>query len=401
MAEPNEETLNPLEAAVGLPGIDPSKLTITRAETLKPLPPHNTLVFGQSGSTDHMLVIEFDPESGWSAPAIKPYAPLSLDPASSVFHYAPAVFEGMKAHRGPDGRPRLFRPDMNMARMERSADRVALPPFDGKALLELIRKLVAVEDRWIPSIPGYALYIRPTYIGTRPAIGVQASTHGMIFVICSSTGPYFPTGFKPITLIANSDYVRAWPGGTGEFKLALNYSPCFKPQMHAAKNGYQQILWLLGEERKVTEVGQMNFFIVLKRADGADLDLITPALDGTILPGVTRDSILALGRTHTPNPSSCSSLSTTNQIIPKIYTHEKSFTMPEFISYLNDGTLLEAFGCGTASILCPVSKIGYEGKDLVLPVYEEGVGPVSKALWQRMVDIQEGRRESEWSVLCE
>ncbi|KAG8880573.1 hypothetical protein FRB98_005004, partial [Tulasnella sp. 332] len=115
-----------------------------------------------------MLIIEFDPESGWSAPVIKPYAPLSLDPSSSVFHYAPAVFEGMKAHRGPDGRPRLFRPELNMARMERSADRVALPPFDGKAVLELIKRLVVVEDRWIPAMPGYALYIRPTYIGTRP-----------------------------------------------------------------------------------------------------------------------------------------------------------------------------------------------------------------------------------------
>ncbi|KAG8865604.1 hypothetical protein FRB98_005419, partial [Tulasnella sp. 332] len=198
--------------------------------------------------------------------------------------------------------------------------------------------------------------------------------------------------------MASSNYVRAWPGGTGEYKLALNYSPCFKPQMDAAKHGYQQILWLFGEDRKVTEVGQMNFFIVLKREDG-DLDLITPALDGTILPGVTRDSILALSRSHIPDPSSATSLSTPNSLIPKIYTHERSFTMADIISQLASGTLLEAFGCGTASILCPISKIGYEGEDLVLPTYEGGVGPVSRALWQRMVDIQEGTRESEWSVL--
>ncbi|KAG8902644.1 hypothetical protein FRB99_004296 [Tulasnella sp. 403] len=354
----------------------------------------------QSGSTDHMLVISFDPETGWSDPVIKPYAPLSLDPASSVFHYATAVFEGMKAFRGPDGKPRLFRPELNMERMEKSADRIALPPFDSRALLTLIKRLVLVDQRWIPNLRGYSMYIRPTYIGTRPAVGVTASTHGMLFVILSPTGPYFPTGFKPISLMANSEYVRAWPGGTGEYKLALNYAPCFKPQREAAANGYQQVLWLLGEERRVTEVGQMNFFIVVKRDDG-DIDIVTPALDGTILPGVTRDCILTLSKEHVPDPSVPASLSTPQRLIPKLYPQERTFTMGEVVDYLKRGVLLEAFGTGTASILCPVSKIGYEGSDLVLPVYEEGVGPVSKALWERIVEIQEGRRASDWTVLCE
>lgn len=170
--------------------------------------------------------------------------------------------------------------------------------------------------------------------------------------------------------------------------------------------------------RRVTEVGQMNFFVILKRDDGgepqslhrdcgldlnvlADLDLITPALDGTILPGVTRDSILSLARTHGSDPHSPSSLSTSKTLIPKLHAHERAFNMAQFISWLEDGTLLEAFGSGTASIICPVSRIGYEGRDLVLPTYEGGAGPVSKALWERIVEIQEGRRESQWSVLCE
>ncbi|KAG9045410.1 hypothetical protein FS837_006343 [Tulasnella sp. UAMH 9824] len=359
-----------------------------------------TLMDIDSGSTDHMLIIEHDPETGWSAPVIKPYSPLTLDPASSVFHYATAVFEGMKAFRGPDDKPILFRPEMNMDRFAMSAERIALPPFNRDALLTLIKQLVMVDERWIPSRTGYSMYVRPVYIGTRPTVGVQASTHGMIFVIMSPTGPYFPTGFKPISLMARHDFVRAWPGGTGEYKLALNYAPTFKPQQEAASKGYQQILWLLGDERRVTEVGQMNFFVVLKRSDG-DIDLITPALDGTILPGVTRDCILSLAKTHVPDASSPDSLSTSARSIPRLHAEERQYTIADIVSWLEQGVLLEAFGAGTAAIICPVSKIGWEGKDLILPEYEEGVGPVSKALWERIVEIQEGRRESEWSVKCE
>ncbi|KAF5340863.1 hypothetical protein D9757_015138 [Collybiopsis confluens] len=279
--------------------LDPSKLIITLTDSPKPLPNPENLVFGTTMS-DHMLVASFDPVDGWSAPEIKPYGPLSLDPASTCFQYAANIFEGMKAHLRPDGTPILFRPEMNVARLGRSADRLALPPFNPNALLELIRKLVALDKTWIPTAAGCSLYIRPTLIGTRPGVG--ASDRALLYVILSPSGPYFRKGPTSISLLAATQNVRAWPGGT-----AGNYAPGFLPQLEAAKLGYDQVLWLLketGEDAKkkggwrVTEAGAMNIFVVLSREDG-DLDIVTPSLDGTILPGVTRDSVLHLCKAHT------------------------------------------------------------------------------------------------------
>ncbi|CAG8711416.1 5232_t:CDS:2, partial [Acaulospora colombiana] len=214
--------------------LDASKLQIQRAKDLKPVPEPSTLVFG-AAKTDHMLIVEYDPASGWGTPLIKPYEALQLDPASHCLHYSTNLFEGMK---------------LNMTRMTRSAERLALPSFDPGALLALIKQLVLVEKRWIPTEPGYSLYIRPTLIGTRPAMGVVASSHATLFTIVSPTGPFFKEDdparpVKPVSLYASYDHVRAWPGGTGAFKLGGNYAPCFMPQVLAAKEGYQQILWLL------------------------------------------------------------------------------------------------------------------------------------------------------------
>jgi len=260
--------------------------------------------------TDHMLYMDFSPESGWSPPEIKPYGPLNLDPACSCFHYCPNAFEGLKvvphshitvknsnapslqAYRGPDGTPRLFRPQLNMERMVRSAERVALPvraavllpipsharpilvnshqAFDADALLTLIRRLVALEERWIPRARGCSLYIRPTLIGTRPSLSVSASRHAALYVICSPTGPFIrdASGGRGISLLAMSDQVRAWPGGTGGFKLGLNYAPGIVAKAAAAALGYQQLLWLLGET--VAEAGAMNVFSVFERSDGGE-----------------------------------------------------------------------------------------------------------------------------------
>ncbi|KAJ3508550.1 hypothetical protein NLJ89_g5698 [Agrocybe chaxingu] len=232
--------------------LDASKLAINLAEALKPLPAPESLKFGET-KTDHMLVVHYDPVHGWGAPEIKPYGPLILDPMSSCFQYCPNVFEGMKAYLGPNGEPRLFRPTLNMERLVRSADRVALPPFDHNQLLILIKRLIQVDSRWIPSLPGYSLYIRPTIIGTRPALGVTASDSACIFVVLSPAGPYFSAGAKGISLLAVGESVRSWPGGTGGHKLGLNYAPGFQPQRIAAKQGYDQILWLLGDDERVTE----------------------------------------------------------------------------------------------------------------------------------------------------
>jgi len=193
--------------------------------------------------------------------------------------------------------------------------------------------------------------------------------------------------------------VRSWPGGTGEYKLGLNYTPCFRPQEEAAKKGYQQILWILGEERKITEVGQMNFFIVVKRDDG-DVDLMTPALDGTILPGVTRDSVIRLAALLPALPA-LSQFASAPGFPSKIHVRETVITMPRLLEFSQAGLLLEAFGSGTAAIVAPVSGIGYEGHSITLPVYEGGAGPVASATYNALVAIQDGRVECEgWCVRC-
>jgi len=344
--------------------------------------------------TDHMLFVEYTPEKGWSSPEIKPYGPLSVDPSASCFQYCTNVFEGMKAYLGPDGNPRLFRPDLNMARMQSSLERVALPPFSPDALLVLIKKLVQVDRRWIPNAPGCSLYIRPTIIGTRPGFGVVASsTHAMLYVLLSPTGRFFKVP-KGISLLSVNEHVRAWPGGTGGHKLGLNYAPGFAPQRTAFEKGYQQILWLLDEI--VMEAGAMNIFAVFKRPDGA-LDVVTPSLDGTILPGVTRASTLELLAAH-GTETSLPHLS--NKL--RLHAVERTIRMPELVAAQAAGTLLEVFCVGTAAVVTAVARIGWQGKDIDLPEYSGNyTGPVAHALHERIVDIQEGKVEWKgWSVLC-
>jgi len=247
--------------------LDVSKLKITLTDAPKPIPPPETLTFG-STFTDHMLIMSYTPSSGWSAPEIKPYGPICLDPASSCFQYSTNVFEGMKAYIGPDGKPRLFRPDLNMARMKRSADRIALPSFDTDALLTLTKRLVEIESHWIPTLTGCSLYVRPTIIGTRANFGVAASDSALLYVVCSPSGPYFRGGARQISLLAVNETVRAWPGGTGGYKLASNYASTLKPAQLAEQQGYNQVLWLLGDN--ITEAGAMNFFVVVKRDDDGE-----------------------------------------------------------------------------------------------------------------------------------
>ena len=231
----------------------------------------------------------------------------------------------------------------------------------------------------------------------------------MLFIVLTPTGPYFRTP-AALSLLAVGESVRSWPGGTGGHKLGANYAPGFLPQQIAAQQGYQQCLWLIGEN--VTEAGAMNFFVVLKRDDGGEsqfhgesigpfnvisgLDLVTPPLDGTILPGLTRASCLALAAAH-PSKTTLSNLPNI-----RLHTHERPFTMADLATWSAQGKLLEAFGAGTAVIVAPVGRIGYQGKDLVLPQHKGAYGPVSRALWERIVDIQQGKVEWEgWSVLCE
>ncbi|WWC71077.1 branched-chain amino acid aminotransferase [Kwoniella pini CBS 10737] len=374
------------------PDLDPSLLKISKTTTPKtPLPP-SKLVFGKT-FTDHMLTINWNSANGWATPEIKPYAPLELDPSSTVFHYAFTLFEGMKAYRQEDGTVRLFRPDMNMARMNRSATRIALPTFDGEALTELIKKLVVLDSEWIPKEKGYSLYIRPTLIGTQNALGVGPSSDAMLFVICSPVGPYYASGFKPVQLLATTKFVRAAPGGTGGYKLGANYAPGVVPQAEAAKEGYSQNLWLLGDEHALTEVGTMNLFVAFKNPDGT-VELVTPPLDDVVLPGVTRDSALQLARQHAKG----------ELVVPglpeKLVVSERKLIMADLVEAEKNGTLVEVFGTGTAAIVSAVDKIGYEGRDIQIPTGPEGLGNIAKGLLDRIIAIQTGEIEHPWSVIA-
>ncbi|KAG5650445.1 hypothetical protein H0H81_012269 [Sphagnurus paluster] len=370
-------------------GINVSKLQITRKNPSTP-PPSSSLVFGHT-FTDHMLTIPWDAKSGWGSPHIRPYGPLALEPSSTVLHYAQTIFEGMKAYRQENDKVTLFRPDMNMKRMNSSARRIALPTFDGESLLELIKVLIRLDKHWVPKEPGHSLYIRPTLIGTQKAIGVGPPNEALLFVICSPVGPYYPKGFKPVALYGTTEYIRAAPGGTGAFKLGVNYAPGVMPQKDAASRGYDQNLWLHGPEHHLTEVGTMNMFVVFKQENGT-LELVTPPLDGMILPGVTRDSVLSLAREHIAGKKRLGNLP------DNLVVSERPVTMKEVKEASHSGRLVELFGAGTAAVISPVDRIGYLGEDVLIPTGEGGMGPVSRPIWTELVGRQTGAIPSDWSV---
>ncbi|KAF9560206.1 branched-chain amino acid aminotransferase II [Agrocybe pediades] len=371
--------------------LKPSKLVVKRNENPKSLPPSSQLKFGHTFS-DHMLTIPWTQESGWGTPQIQPYGPLSLEPSCTVLHYAQTIFEGMKAYKDPEGKIRMFRPDMNMKRMNTSAHRIALPQFDGTALFELIKELVRLDKNWIPTEPGHSLYVRPTLIGTQKAIGVGPPNEALLFVILSPAGPYYPEGFKPIALYGTTEFVRAAPGGTGAFKLGVNYAPGILPQKFAAKQGYAQNLWLHGPEHYLTEVGTMNLFIAFHK-EGGGIELATPPLDGMILPGVTRDSVLTLAREHAAGVRPIPGL-------PKDLTvSERPVTMAEVKEASLTGKLAELFGAGTAAVISPVDRIGYQGEDVHIPTGKDGMGPVSRHIWTELIGRQTGAIPSDWSVV--
>ncbi|KAF2722636.1 branched-chain amino acid aminotransferase II [Polychaeton citri CBS 116435] len=372
--------------------IDTSKLSVSNSTTPKGLIPHDQLVFGRN-FTDHMLSIEWTASDGWLDPQITPYQNLSLDPATCVFHYAFEAFEGMKAYKDKDGNVRLFRPDMNMKRLNKSSARIALPTFDGEAFIELLKKFVSLDERFIPSEKGYSLYIRPNMIGTQRTLGVGPPGSALLYVIASPVGPYYRTGFKAISLEATDYAVRAWPGGVGASKLGANYAPCIVPQMQAATRGFHQNLWLFNDvdpttgqkEDFVTEVGTMNLFAVIKDKQTGKPELVTAPLDGTILEGVVRDSILSLAR---------------ERLVPEGWTvSERKFHMREVAEAAEEGRLLEVFGSGTAAVVSPVRNISWSGKIVECGLKpDEEVGPITQRMKDWIEGIQYGEEDHPWSV---
>ncbi|GFR94109.1 branched-chain-amino-acid aminotransferase, partial [Elysia marginata] len=353
-------------------------LHVTLTDKPKPKPSYDNLPFG-ANTSDHMLEIDYTPALGWSRPHIRPVQPLQIHPAAKVLHYASELFEGMKCYRCVDNKIRMFRPMENMARMERSAIRAGLPHFDQVELTKLIKKLINIDQEWVPYSDKCSLYIRPTYIATEPSLGVTQSTDAKLFVITGPTGPYFPTGMKAIKLLADPQYVRAWPGGCGAFKMGSNYAPTVAVQAFAQKeHNCQQVLWLYGDDHQMTEIGTMNLFVYWINEQGEE-ELVTPPLDsGLILPGVTRKSLLEVARQWN-----------------EFKVSEDVITMGSFIKALNEGRVKEVFGAGTASIVCPVGTIVYMGQELTI-TDSEHVGQLTNRFYKTINDIHFYRTPHAW-----
>jgi len=328
--------------------------------------PTNGLGFGKR-FTDHMFSQKYNPEKGWHDAEIGPYRPFTLDPATAVFHYGQEIFEGSKAYRRADGRVNLFRIWENMRRFNNSARRMAMPTVDEEDHLESIVQLIELDADWVPAQPGAALYIRPVMMATQAALGVHSSTDYLHYVILGPVGPYFREGFNPIPVYISHEYRRSVKGGVGAAKTGGNYAASLLAAAEAEKKGYSQVLWLDGiHGRYIEEVGAMNICFVYEGQH-----IITPTLTGTILPGVTRDSIITLGRDLGYEVS------------------EAMLDVHEVLREIENGKITEVFGCGTAAVIAPVGKFGYHDRDYLINNYE--VGPVSRHLYQELTDIQYGR----------
>ena len=341
------------------------------AEKMKPkVTDESQLGFGKL-FTDRMLVIEWKPEAGWHNGRIEPYAPFMLDPACAVLHYSQEIFEGLKAYKWEDGRVALFRPEMNARRFNQSARRMCMPEIPEELFISGIEKLVALESDWIPTAPGTSLYIRPAMIAVDPYLGVKPSDHYYFFVILSPVGAYYSAGFNPVNILVEDHYVRAVPGGTGEAKTGGNYASSLMAALEAKKKGYDQVLWLDGRERRyIEEVGAMNMFFSYGST------IVTAALNGSILSGVTRDSVLKLAPTLGHAVEECQI--EVNQLFEDIGT----------------GLVTEAFGSGTAAVISPVGKLCY--KDRCFQLSGGMVGTITQKLYDTLTGIQTGRLDDQF-----
>lgn len=343
------------------------QLTITKTENPKPKPDESNLGFGTI-FTDHMFNMDYSPEKGWHNPRVEPYGSLDMDPSIMVLHYGQGVFEGLKAYRTETGDVQLFRPAQNFKRMNRSSKIICIPEIDESFAFDALKQLINVEKDWVPSVPGTSLYIRPTIIATDPYIGVRASFTYRFFIIMSPVGAYYAEGFNPVKILVTKEHVRAVRGGVGEAKTPGNYAASLYAGEKAHKEGYTQVLWLDGVERKyIEEVGAMNIFFLL------DDELITPKLSGSILPGITRDSVITLAKSW------------------DVKVSERKISIDEVVAAHESGKLKEIFGSGTAAVISPVGELKYGDK--VITVGDGGVGPMANKLFNSIQDIQYGKAE--------
>ena len=318
--------------------------------------------------TDHMFLMDHDPENGWHDARIVPYGPLQIQPGSTVLQYAAEVFEGLKAYRTPDGSVQIFRPDENAKRMNNSAERMALPTMDVDMMVEAMVKLVEFEKDWVPSEPGTSLYIRPFLYGDDENLSLRPYTKSTFCIILSPVGPYFPDGLKPVPLLIEEEDVRAVRGGTGYAKCGGNYAGAMRAGAKAESKGYSQVLWIDGVERKyVEEAGGMN---VMFRIDGK---MVTPELNGSVLPGITRKSALEIFKDWGDE------------------VEERLLPVDELITAIKEGRVSDAFMIGTAAVICPISGVAY-GDDL----YEIENGETPEKIYKAITDIQWGFAEDKY-----
>ena len=342
------------------------EITIERTQHPKQKPTDQTRLGFGNYYTDHMFLMNYDEGKGWHDPRIVPYGPIELDPAAMCLHYGQEVFEGLKAYRTEDGRILLFRPDRNMARLNSSNERLCIPAIDEAFAGEAIKKLVSVDQDWIPTAEGTSLYIRPFIFATEAQVGVHPAQELLFAIILSPVGAYYPEGLNPVKIYVEDKYVRAVRGGMGYTKTGGNYAASLKAQDEAEKVGYTQVLWLDGVERKyIEEVGTMNVFFVI------DDEIVTPELQGSILPGVTRMSCIELLKKQGYKVS------------------ERRLSIEEVAEAADAGKLKEAFGSGTAAVISPIGELKWDEK--VMTINNGEIGTISQHLYDTLTGIQWGK----------
>lgn len=320
--------------------------------------------------TDHMVSIDYIDGKGWHNAQVIPYGPIQLDPSAIVLHYAQEIFEGLKAYRWADGSIVSFRPDANAARLRSSARRLAIPELPDEVFLESLRQLISLDAEWVPPAGGEAsLYLRPFIFATEPGLGVRPATEYRYLVIGSPAGAYFKGGIKPVSVWLSTEYVRASPGGTGAAKFGGNYAASLLAQAEAAEQGCDQVVWLDATERRyVEEMGGMNLFFVF--GSGGSARLVTPELSGSLLPGITRDSLLQLA------------------VDAGFSVEERKIDVEEWRKGAAAGEITEVFACGTAAVITPVSHVKYGDGEFTIADGEPG--EVTMALRDTLTGIQRG-----------
>ena len=353
-------------------------IKITKTKNPKPIPKKGEkLGFGHI-FTDHMFIMDYTEGKGWHDPRIVPFENISLSPASMVFHYGQEMFEGLKAYKGADGEVYLFRPDMNAKRTNNTNKRLCIPTLPEEDFVQAVKAVVNVDRAWVPDEEGTSLYIRPFIIATDAFLGVAPSKTYMFLIILSPSGAYYETGLEPVGIWIEDEYVRAVKGGMGFAKTGGNYAASLIAQVKAHDDGYSQVLWLDGVERKyIEEVGAMNIFF---KIDGK---VVTPMLNGSILPGVTRDSVINV----------CKHL--------RYDVEERRVSVDELVLAAKTGKLEEVFGTGTAAVISPVGKLRY--KESVFNIGEGKIGPLTQKLYDIITGIQWGKTEDKfgWRVTVE